>query len=304
MLIVSLSFPFCGELNPQSNHHQKFKIPTNGTPFGLKFETDSTASFCDKEGGKIFNLETGKTSKLSRQCQPDDEANRDCSDSSLEIVVRRPGLGPVDIVDVGAFSYVIDPHVTDCAVDEKSISILSPSSVTRIDTKLGISYKLDSQGGNRIITRKGYSIWSTDSEIRTGFEWKIYLLPRIGIQGCYPSEIFSEKISSTSSDTEKTFFANGAILHVYGSILYPKSNLKNEYTSSLKAHSSNQSQITYKIFKKDWFVISGTTEKNIFYQKSKISDKSLTTWEITYEKSRKQIYDQLVTQLVPPSKSM
>lgn len=293
-----LNFKSYGESAQKSLPYQKMRIQTNGKPFGLKFETDSTVSFCDNRGGQKFNLVTGSVSQLLRQCLSDDEANGDCSNSSFEIVVRRPGLGPVDIVDVGGYSYVIDPHVEDCAVDGKSISIASPASVIRINSPMGISYEVDSKGGRRIVTRRGWSVWSTDSEIHSSFEWNLYLLPKLGIRGCYPSDIFWETPASISNDTGKMVYADGATLHVFGTDLHKKINLKDEYLSVLKVSNQANEIISYKVFKGDWFVVSGTNGKNIFYRKTRLSDKSLSTIDFTYDTTKRKIYDHLVKQLV------
>jgi len=49
--------------------------------------------------------------------------------------------------------------------------------------------------------------------------------------------------------------------------------------------------VTYKVLRRDWFVVSGTENGRIFYQKTMLRDSTFKTFRIEYDESQKQTFD-------------
>ena len=101
-----------------------FTVSSTGDAFGLQVKA-GTVSFCDKRGGRKLDLVTGRDIAFERACQEDGEPNVACGGLAFEVTVRTPGLGPSDVVDVGAQSFSLDGHVHDCAEDGNVVAILT-----------------------------------------------------------------------------------------------------------------------------------------------------------------------------------
>ncbi|GEM_PF-3190832 len=310
-IVIGLGFHTVAESFPAKADTPKLGFQTKGTAFGLRFESDTSVSYCDKEGSQIINLQTGKANHFSRECKPEGAGNTNCDVPGLDIEIRVPSVEPTknlkdgeiflggnDIVEVGGSSYPMVGHIEDCAVDGKSISIVTESRIVRINTEKETHYDLDKNGGNRIVTRAGWSVWSTDTQVKSAFQWNTYTIPNLGIQGCYPSDVLSEQSNPETNGSHKLFKGNGATLNVFGSTMEENASLKAEYSAALKSRSSGNGKVTYKVFKEDWFVLSGTDGNDIFYNKSQLFGKVLGTWELKYDKSQKKIFDPLVKPLV------
>jgi len=276
----------------------KLRVQTQGKPFGLRFENDSVVSYCDRRGGQSLNLHTIRNEVFVRGCPPDSESNSECENLGMSIEYLTPGSGNNDALVAGGFTFILDGRILDCAADGKAITTITFSGETHLDPETGIQYSLDSEEGERIVTRAGWSAWSGDSTIGAAYQWKIFSMPSIGFQGAYPSDVFVELSDSTTSESRKKFKGTDAVLSVSGSTVEPKRNLKSEYAAALKAYSSGASKVSYKVFKDVWFVISGVEGDDIYYRKTGISGKHICTWELKYNRSQKKVYDPVVKNLV------
>jgi hypothetical protein len=51
--------------------------------------------------------------------------------------------------------------------------------------------------------------------------------------------------------------------------------------------------VTYKVLRNDWFVVSGTENGRIFYQKTMLRNSTFKSFRIEYDKSEKQTFDSI-----------
>ena len=71
------------------------------------------------------------------------------------------------------------------------------------------------------------------------------------------------------------------------------SDLKSSFNDDLKSHKG----IAYKIFKRNWYVISGQNEDCIFYNKSIIKNGVQHHLRITYPTNRKVLFDTILKKI-------
>ncbi|MBM4287045.1 MAG: hypothetical protein FJ135_02645 [Deltaproteobacteria bacterium] len=86
---------------------------------------------------------------------------------------------------------------------------------------------------------------------------------------------------------------NRAVLTVWGEYLQQGDSLERLFQQII-----TQRTCTYKVCKADWFVVSGyLSDGRIFYRKTLYRDNMFKSFEITYEKEQKDLYDGIVTHL-------
>jgi hypothetical protein len=54
---------------------------------------------------------------------------------------------------------------------------------------------------------------------------------------------------------------------------------------------------TYKVVRRDWFVVSGLEDGRVFYQKTFLRNGVLKTFRIEYDESEKRIFDSITTKI-------
>lgn len=64
-----------------------------------------------------------------------------------------------------------------------------------------------------------------------------------------------------------------------------------------ESSSSDTRKVTYKLFKPDFFVISGVENKNVFYQKVLFKNDEYKTFLIIYPVTQKKIYDAVTAKI-------
>ena len=142
------------------------KVTVVGEPFGLRIE-GNTVSFCDKRGGRIFDLTTSQDAPLERACRKDDEPNAACGGLALDVTVRTPNLGPSDIVEVNTKSFPLEGRVHDCATDGKLIAIVTGAEVVTIDPTKDVASLIErGGGGDHVAVGAGWIAWSLGSVVQ------------------------------------------------------------------------------------------------------------------------------------------
>lgn len=143
----------------------EFTVSSTGVPFGLQVDA-GTVSFCDKRGGRKLDLAAGRDIPFERTCPKDSDGNSGCDRMGLDVSVRTPGLGPIDIVDVDGKSFPLDGLIHDCAVDGDVLAIVTGSSVVIIDHVKGTTTLLDHDGGDRVAIGSKWVAWTSGSIVR------------------------------------------------------------------------------------------------------------------------------------------
>ncbi len=101
----------------------------------------------------------------------------------------------------------------------------------------------------------------------------------------YPSSLIPQKEADNGDGRKFLSKDKNVVLivyHTYGIQETPEMNLKEEYNRLLK-----DSEVTYKVFKQNWFVVSGYKQNKIFYQKSYIDEDGLKIFILEYPVDQK-----------------
>ncbi len=107
----------------------------------------------------------------------------------------------------------------------------------------------------------------------------------------YPSNLTMQP--APDNDDGRTFKSKDGRVKMlaYGS----NNSLLEKLETRFRAESSSSDtrKVTYKLFKPDFFVISGIENKNVFYQKVLFENDGYKTFLITYPVTQKKIYDSI-----------
>ncbi|MDD3579694.1 MAG: zinc ribbon domain-containing protein [Desulfobacca sp.] len=127
-------------------------------------------------------------------------------------------------------------------------------------------------------------------------QYFLYINPKFRYRIRFPRNLLVPQGVSPSGSGQR-FLApeNRAVLTVWGEYLQIGDSLKNLYKQILR---EPDRIYTYKVCKPDWFVVSGyLSDGRIFYRKTLFQDNMFKSFEITYEKDQKALYDNIVNHL-------
>ncbi len=125
---------------------------------------------------------------------------------------------------------------------------------------------------------------------------KQYMNERFGFTLVYPTHIFVTKNLSDNGDGITLHNADKSLeLKAYGS--WYGDNIREIYRDELGWAKEAGQKVTYKVLKKNWFVLSGTDRKKqtIFYKKAYFKDGKSTSFRLEYPIIDKAKYNSLVS---------
>lgn len=129
------------------------------------------------------------------------------------------------------------------------------------------------------LSQTGYSTYSND---------------RFGFTISYPDSLKPQ--GEAQNGDGQIFLDDGVEMRVYGSNMLLHDTLQKEYKAIVKEKGT---AITYKVFGKNSFTISGRRSERIFYQKTiKKPDGSFITFLIEYFEWKRSVYDKAITKMV------
>ena len=130
-------------------------------------------------------------------------------------------------------------------------------------------------------------------------KFKFYGNSRFGYSVEYPAELLIPQGEAPNGDGQ-IFRNDEAEMRVYGSNLLLNETLQAEYESLLK----EKKGVTYKVVKKDFFVISGKNKGRIYYQKMMHGENDdFLIFMIEYPETKRAVYDEVVTRVVKSFKN-
>jgi len=126
-----------------------------------------------------------------------------------------------------------------------------------------------------------------------------------GYQSYYNSR-FEYSISYTSllvpqgeaanGDGQKFLTRDGKVeMLVYGSNNALEKTLRGLYQE--KVSKADNRTITYQVLKGDWFVVSGTENNKVFYEKTMLHNGAFKTFRIVYDKAVKDTWDPITAKI-------
>lgn len=125
--------------------------------------------------------------------------------------------------------------------------------------------------------------------------FKTYSNARFGYSISYPAHLLAPQGEADNGDGQ-VFKNQDAEMRVFGSHMLLNGTLLKEFNSVVKEHGST---VTYKTYRKNYFVVSALSEGYIFYQKTIARpDGTFITFTINYDEGKRKIYDDVVTRIV------
>ena len=123
-----------------------------------------------------------------------------------------------------------------------------------------------------------------------------YTNVRFGFSFVYPDDLFVTKILSDNGDGVTLYNSDKSLeLRAYGS--WYGDTINQVYRDELKWAKESAKKVSYKVLKKQWFVLSGTDreKQKIFYQKTFFKEGKSTSFRMEYPIKDKAKYNALVS---------
>jgi hypothetical protein len=125
-------------------------------------------------------------------------------------------------------------------------------------------------------------------------KWTTYANARFDYTISYPSGLLLARGEADNGDGQ-IFSNNAAEMRVFVSYLLVHKTLKNEFAAVVK----KSKKVSYKTLGKSFFVVSGSGDGRIFYQKTVArTDGTFLTFYIEYVEDERTDYDKITTRIV------
>ena len=137
--------------------------------------------------------------------------------------------------------------------------------------------------------------FSSPLQTRTPHGYRTYHNARFDYSISYPADLLIPQGESVNGDGQRFLSKDGrAELLVYGSYNSLNQTLNDVLTQETERSPDHPNRVvTYKVLRGDWFVLSGTENGQIFYQKTMLRDSTFKTFRIEYDESQKQTFDSI-----------
>jgi hypothetical protein len=145
-----------------------------------------------------------------------------------------------------------------------------------------------------VLTRAGFALGGPE-DVRSQRRidrhiWKSYTNVRFQYQICYPADLLVPQGEAENSDGQKLLANDGAQLIVYGSNNALDESLKEMLADTESRLTGTSGKVTYKVLKRNWFVVSGQNEQTVFYSKVLYRHGQFKSFELTYDRSAGALY--------------
>lgn len=122
--------------------------------------------------------------------------------------------------------------------------------------------------------------------------YRTYSNARYGFSISYPAGVLIPQGESDNGDGQKFVSKDGsASLTAFGSNRLDRS-LADEFQSA-----QENRNVTYKVLKRDMFVVSGTENGKIFYQKTLLRGDTFKTFILEYDEGERATFDAITTRI-------
>jgi hypothetical protein len=125
--------------------------------------------------------------------------------------------------------------------------------------------------------------------------YKTYSNARFAYSISYPSDLLKPQGEAENGDGQIFLAKDGAEMRVYGSNNVLEQTLKDVYQEALNDLGKG---VTYKLLRRDYFVVSGKKDGKIYYRKTIKRDDQFLTFTIEYDAGDKAVYDKVTTKIV------
>jgi hypothetical protein len=158
-------------------------------------------------------------------------------------------------------------------------------------------FALDANGVTFALRAKGAAA-ATGAQSDAGKPARItyhtYANARFKYSISYPAGVLYPQGEADNGDGQKFLSKDGrATMLVYGGHKLDAVSLSEIYEATLKQKGLNGAgrDVTMKLLKTDWFVVSGYAGEKVFYQKTMLKGGVFKTFIIEYDREQKSFYD-------------
>jgi hypothetical protein len=129
--------------------------------------------------------------------------------------------------------------------------------------------------------------------------YSVYHNGRFDYSIAYPADILIPQGEAENGDGQKFLSRDGRTeMLVYGSHNSLNQSLQELFANETTRTSEHQNRVvTYKILRRDWFVVSGIEDGRIFYQKTLLRTDIFKTFRIEYDDSKKQAWNPVAAKI-------
>jgi len=127
-------------------------------------------------------------------------------------------------------------------------------------------------------------------------DWATLKNARHGFAIAYPVGVFEQKSAPTSEEGRVLVSKDGRAKLLVGAFPNEQNNTLNEYRRFLLDEQYAGASIDYAPTHQRWFVLSGTKDGQMFYQRVSFTcgGKLINSWAMLYPEAERKIYDRVV----------
>jgi hypothetical protein len=124
--------------------------------------------------------------------------------------------------------------------------------------------------------------------------WVPYINKRFGFSFRYPADVFKPERTSERGDGE--LFVGGEARLLVGAFENSDGHTIASYMSFIRRDSYSKYPVSYAPRGQTWFVLSGETSQNVFYEKVMFScgGRIINSFALTYPVAAKRVFDPVV----------
>ena len=128
-------------------------------------------------------------------------------------------------------------------------------------------------------------------------DWATLKNERHGFAIAYPVDVFEQKAAPTTDEGRVLISKDGKAKLLVGAFANTDSNTLQDYRQFLLDEQYSGANIDYDVIKQRWFVLSGTRNGEIFYQRVSFTcgGKLINSWAMLYPEGERKIYDAVLT---------
>lgn len=124
-------------------------------------------------------------------------------------------------------------------------------------------------------------------------KWAVYENARFGYSIAYPSDLLAPQPEADNGDG-RAFRNKTASMQVFGMNMLLGETLRGEFDRIVEDYEN----VSYKIFRNNFFVVSGIDEGNIYYQKIiERKDGTFISFYIQYPQNKRAVYDKITAKI-------
>ena len=128
-------------------------------------------------------------------------------------------------------------------------------------------------------------------------DWATLKNERHGFAIAYPVDVFEQKSAPTTDEGRVLLSKDGKAKLLVGAFENADNNSLEDYRKFLIDGQYAGAAIDYDVIKQRWFVLSGTHNGEIFYQRVSFTcgGKLINSWAMLYPETERKTYDRVLT---------